>query len=93
MEERGEGYVIEGDTHGSGSSVFFDLIRITVVHCVIVEFYINFDAPSIGSGLFTKSCPTLGDSMFYSLPASSVHGILQARILEWVAIPFCRGSS
>lgn len=32
MEERGEGYVIEGDTHGSGSSVFFDLIRITVVH-------------------------------------------------------------
>ena len=27
-----------------------------------------------------------------SLPGSSVHGILQARILEWVAIPFCRGS-
>ena len=29
----------------------------------------------------------------YSLPGSSVHGILQARILEWVAIPFSRGSS
>ena len=28
-----------------------------------------------------------------SLPGSSVHGILQARVLEWVAIPFCRGSS
>ena len=28
-----------------------------------------------------------------SLPSSSVHGILQARILEWVAIPFSRGSS
>ena len=28
-----------------------------------------------------------------SLPGSSVHGILQARILEWVAIPFSRGSS
>jgi len=28
-----------------------------------------------------------------SLPSSSVHGILQARILEWIAIPFSRGSS
>ena len=33
-------------------------------------------------------CPTLCDSMDYI-----VHGILQARILEWVAFPFCRGSS
>ena len=31
--------------------------------------------------------------MDYSLPGSSVHGILQARILEWIAIPFSRGSS
>ena len=30
--------------------------------------------------------------MDYSLPGSFVHGILQARILEWVAIPFSRGS-
>ena len=30
---------------------------------------------------------------FVTLPGSSVHGILQARILEWVAIPFSRGSS
>ena len=35
----------------------------------------------------------LSDSMDCSLPGSSVHGILQARILEWVAIPFSRGSS
>ena len=41
----------------------------------------------------TQLCPTLCDSMDYSLPASSVRGILQARILEWVAIPFSRGSS
>ena len=40
-----------------------------------------------------QSCPTLRDPMDYSLPGSSVHGILQARILEWVAIPFFRGSS
>ena len=38
-------------------------------------------------------CPTLCDFMDSSLPGSSVHGILQARILEWVAIAFSRGSS
>ena len=43
--------------------------------------------------LVTQSCPTLWDPMDCSPPGSSVHGILQARILEWVAIPFSRGSS
>ena len=38
-------------------------------------------------------CPILCDPMDYSPPGSSVHGILQARILEWLAIPFSRGSS
>ena len=33
----------------------------------------------------------LCDPMEYSLPGSSVHGILQARLLEWVAVPFSRG--
>ena len=33
------------------------------------------------------SCPTLCDSVDHSLPGYSVHGILQARILEWVACP------
>ena len=41
----------------------------------------------------TQSCPTLCDPVDCSLPGSSVHGILQARILEWVAISFSRGSS
>ena len=41
----------------------------------------------------TQSYPTLCNLMDGSLPGSSVHGILQARILEWVAIPFSRGSS
>ena len=40
-----------------------------------------------------KSCPTLCDPMECSLPGSSVHGIFQARVLEWVAISFSRGSS
>ena len=38
-----------------------------------------------------QSCPTLCDSMDCSPPGSSVHGILQARILEWVAISFSHG--
>ena len=38
-------------------------------------------------------CPTLCNPMNCSLPGSSVHGIFQARILEWVAISFSRGSS
>ena len=40
-----------------------------------------------------QSCPTLCDPMDCSPPGSSVHGILQARILEWVAMPSSRGSS
>ena len=41
-----------------------------------------------------QSCPTFCDPMdFVAPPGSAVHGILQARILEWVAIPFARGSS
>ena len=38
--------------------------------------------------LITQSCPTLCDPMDYSPPGSSVHGILQARVLEWGAIAF-----
>ena len=43
--------------------------------------------------LIDQLCLTLFNSMDCSPPGSSVHGILQARILEWVAIPFSRGSS
>ena len=50
-----------------------------IYHCVCV--------------LVTQSCPTLRYLMDCSLPSSSVHEILQARILQWVAIPFSRESS
>ena len=43
--------------------------------------------------LIPQSCPTLCDAKDCSPPASLVHEISQARILEWAAIPFCRGSS
>ena len=41
----------------------------------------------------TQLCPTLWDAMDCSLSGSSVHGILQARILEWVAISSFRRAS
>jgi len=44
-------------------------------------------------GLVAQSCPTLCDPIDCNLPGSRVHGLLQTRILEWVAIPFFRGSS
>ena len=37
-----------------------------------------------------QSCPTLSDLMYFSLPGSFVHGIFQARVLEWGAIAFSR---
>ena len=41
----------------------------------------------------TQSCPTLCDPMDCSLPGSSIHGIFQAIVLEWIDISFSRGSS
>ena len=50
---------------------------------------------NIGNNLMrvfvAQSCPTLFDAMDCSPPGSSVYGVLQARILEWVAISFSRG--
>ena len=43
--------------------------------------------------LVIQSCPTLCDSMDYSPPGCPVHGILQAKILEWVSMPSSRGSA
>ena len=40
-----------------------------------------------------QSCPTLSDPIDHSPPGSSVHGTLQARTLEWVAVSSSRGSS
>ena len=43
------------------------------------------------SPVIAQSCPTLCDPMDCSLSGSSVHGIFQARVLEWIAIAFSRG--
>ena len=69
-------------------------IVIQIIHCVVL--FTTFSVAYIY--IFIKCevaqlCLTLCDPMDCSLPGSSVHGILQARILEWVAISFSRGSS
>ena len=51
-----------------------------------------FNSSSL-SAIVAQSCLTLCNPMDCSLPGSSVHGILQARLLEWVAFSFSRGSS
>ena len=50
------------------------------------------DSP-VSESEVAQSCPTLYDPMDCSLPHSSIHGIFQARVLEWVAISFSRASS
>ena len=65
--------------------------------CVVWHFK-NFIFPTITIIIYTvcmctQSCLTLCDPIDYSPPASSVHGISQAKILAWVAISFSRGSS
>ena len=65
----------------------------------------SLTSPALTTGFFTtsatwesesevaQSCPTLCDPMDCSPPGSSVLGIFQARVLEWIAISFSRGSS
>ena len=43
--------------------------------------------------MYVRLCLALCDPTDYNLPGSSVHGIFQARILDWVAISYSRGSS
>ena len=54
---------------------------------------IHSNLTHINTQLVSKLSLTLCNPMDCSLPGSSVHGILQARILEWVAIFFSKGSS
>ena len=53
-----------------------------------IDFSLNFHESEKSESVSTQLCPTLCDPMNCSLPGYSVHGILQARLLEWVAIPF-----
>ena len=62
------------------------------------EYWSGLPFPSPGGSSqseseVAQSCLTLCDPMDCSLPGSSVHGIFQATVLEWIAISLCRGSS
>ena len=69
--------------HSSNTKAFATLFMLFCLE--LVALYVH--AKSL------QSCPTVCDPMHCSQPGSSVQGVLQARILEWVAVPFCRGSS
>jgi len=58
-----------------------------------VEKVVSFHIAKVKWSEVAQSCPNLCDPVDYSLPGSSIHGILQTRILERVAISFSRGSS
>ena len=60
--------------------------------CTLSHVLTHLSHPSVQISSVAQSRPTLCDPMDCSLSGSSVHGILQARILEWVAIPCSRGS-
>ena len=63
-----------------------------LTHNLSSAFLLNF-FPAATAAKSLQSCPTLCDPIDGSPPGSSVHGILQARIREWVAVPFSKGSS
>ena len=64
------------------------------LHCgQILYYWATKGALFNGWVKIAQSCPTLCDPVDCSLPVSLVYGILQARVLEWVAISFSRGSS
>ena len=73
----------------SGGSV----LGVTPPTCSVSHYYKPFLLWSLKWSEVAQSCPTLCDPMDCSLSGSSVHGIFQARVLEWVAISFSRGSS
>ena len=71
-----------------------------VLWCLVVELWLDLKFPNVPlkysekvKELVAQLYLTLCDPMDYIPPGSSVHGILQARILEWVAVPFSRISS
>ena len=68
-------------------------INFRSILCVNLFYYGDHLSNFFVVCLVTKSCPTLCDPMGCSPPSSSIHGVSQGRILEWVAILFSMGSS
>ena len=62
-------------------------------HFNIIKIYTIFTQHTHTQSEVAQLCLTLCVLMDFSLPGSSIHGIFQARVLEWVAISFSKGSS
>ena len=86
--------------HSEESTVNFSYQSLWISCLGLTQFEATAEKDSVV--LVVQSCPTVCDPMDCSLPGSSLHGILQVRILEWkkkkrilewIAIPFSRGSS
>ena len=65
----------------------------TYIHLIITDWILRRLTQQKLKSEVAQLCSTLCDPMFCSLPRSSIQGIFQARVLEWVAISFSRGSS
>ena len=91
----------DGKFHSSGwkSASCFLLMSVTgpcpweTFPCCVLWAVLRFGNTLCKHAKSLQSCPTLCDPTDCSLPGSSVHGILQAGILEWVAVPSMRGFS
>ena len=69
------------------SLILINFLLIQTLFCPVIIFILSFvTIMCLSESEVAQSCLTLCDPMDCSLPHSSVHGILQARILEWVAI-------
>ena len=93
---------VEESGEWSRENSFSFLIFYALKNCKIVPYYFaglmyeymkKWMETSMDWSEVAQSCPTLCDSMDCSPPGSSIHEILQAKILEWVAISFSKGSS
>ena len=69
--------------------MFANIKSLCGTHETNIILYVNYERERE----VTQSCPTLCNHMDCSLPGSSVHGIFQAIVLEWIAISFSKGSS
>ena len=82
------------ETYSRTKSLYIFTLPLHFVFLIFCLYHVPFPVSlSSTESEVTPSCLTLCDPMDCSPPGSSVHGILQARILEWVAIFFSRGSS
>ena len=69
-------------------------LSLGLLHCRHILYCLSHQrSPKVVKVLVVQWCPTFCDSMGCSLPGFPVHGTLQARILEWIAVLFSRGSS